>query len=232
MLGGLCVREALFLLAHDPEHKGRPRVHMPVLATGLAGATLVDLILARRIHVAGGRVHALAYDPRGVPLEHAEARALVEPVGEPVTDDARALVVGVRRPPRTADLVELLSLDVYARTLTRLVQTGRVKRTQRRLGRPVHQPDPDALINATGGLISATATTGGPDDPYSDALCALAGVLHLHGVLSPGDSAEIQHAAGVATGRLHGLSWPRSGVPEVTDAVRAAVDAIAVKVYG
>jgi len=231
MLGGLCVREALFLLAHDPEHKGRPRVHMPVLATGLAGATLVDLILARRIHVAGGRVHALAYDPRDgrIPLDHAQARTLVEEVAEPVTDHARALVTGVRRPTPAQDLIEIIGLDVYGRTLTRLVETGHVTRTQRRLGRPLHRPDQQALVEATGALISATQDIG--HDPDSDALCALAHILNLHGVLSPADSAEIGNAGRAGLTRLRALAPPLDGVPKVVDTVQAAVDAVTVKVY-
>ncbi|WP_203708832.1 GOLPH3/VPS74 family protein, partial [Asanoa iriomotensis] len=57
------LREELFLLGFD--NAGKPAVHPDSLDIGVAGARLVELVLAGRVAVTGGRLGVIGIAPTG-----------------------------------------------------------------------------------------------------------------------------------------------------------------------
>src|SRR5258705_11259401 len=63
LMRALSLRDDLFLLAHDDT--GKLGIPQPHIGAGLAGATLIELLLARRVAVVDGRLDVLDLSPTG-----------------------------------------------------------------------------------------------------------------------------------------------------------------------
>jgi hypothetical protein len=163
------VRDELFLLAHDDD--GRLIGSEPGISAGLAGATLIDLLLARRVAVVGGRLTVVDSATTGDP----EADATLEAIAENADPTG----------PRA--WVSWISAGVYDRTGGVLEATGVVRRTSaRRLGLlpvtrcvPVNTED---LVRLRSRLRYGVHSPAVPDASTA-ALCGLVRVLRLHASL-------------------------------------------------
>jgi hypothetical protein len=165
----LSLREDLFLLAHDDGGKLLiPEAH---ISTGLAGATLIELLLTRRVVVIDGRLDVVERSLTG----HDEIDATVQAI------DANTAPCGPRA------WVNWISHGGYERTLDTLVAAGVVRRsTVRRLGLVAVgrcQPEnPEDLVRVRSRVRFAIHGRELPDE-ITAALCGLVRVLRLESSL-------------------------------------------------
>ena len=165
----LSLRDDLFLLAHDDA--GRLIGSEAAIGAGLAGATLIDLLLSRRVAVVGGRLDVLDASPTG----DDETDATVEAI------DINTAPCGPRA------WVSWISHGAYERVADALVEAGVVSRTTvRRLGlvpstrcKPANSED---LVRVRARLRYAIHGRQ-PAVPATAALCGLVRVLRLESSL-------------------------------------------------
>jgi hypothetical protein len=165
-MGTLSLRDDVFLLSHRDD--GRLAGHEASIGAGLAGATLIDLLLSRRAVVSDGRLVVLDASPTGDP----ETDATVEAI------EANTAPCGPRA------WVSWISHGAYERIADATVRAGIVhRRTGRRLGFvPVtrHFPaNPEDLVRVRARVRFAIHSKELPD-PHTAALCGLVRVLRLH----------------------------------------------------
>jgi hypothetical protein len=162
---GLSVRDELFLLAHDA--RGKPLTSELRLSAGLAGATLIDLLVTGRIAVIDGRLDVV--DPTGT--------------GDPETDSTLEVIAANTAPAGPRAWVSWISHGAYDRIADALEARGLVERsTVRRLGVvPVQRCAPaaeDDLVRVRSRVRFAIHSPELPD-PSTAALCGLARALRL-----------------------------------------------------
>jgi hypothetical protein len=163
------MRNDVFLLAHD-DH-GRLIGTEPSISAGLAGATLIDLLLHERVAVIGGRLDVVDSATTG----DDECDATLEAIG------ANTAPTGPR------SWVSWISAGAYERAATELERASVIRRsTTRRLGlltinrcSPVNEED---LIRLRSRLRYALHSPDLPDAETA-ALCGLVRVLRLESSL-------------------------------------------------
>jgi hypothetical protein len=162
-----------FLIAHDPFDEGRLRISPELFGCGLVGAQLADLLLARRLGVAGDDLVVL--EPSGQ-LDEVDDY-VIEAVG------SQESVHPVR------SWVEPLQDGLYALVARKLVASGMVRRAQggRRIGRG-RQPDrfpPNDLLAASRPQQLLQQMLARPADLSLEmgVLAALLGALGMDGLL-------------------------------------------------
>jgi hypothetical protein len=160
------LRDDVFLLAHDDE--GRLIVSEPVIGSGLAGAVLVDLLLAGRVAVVGGRLDVIDSATTG----DSDCDATVEAIA---ANDA---------PTGPRAWVAWISDGAYERTATALESAGVIRKTTvRRLGLlPVTRcvpTNPDDVVRLRARLRYGVHSPDAPDLGTA-ALAGLVRVLRLH----------------------------------------------------
>jgi Golgi phosphoprotein 3 (GPP34) len=163
------LRTDLFLLAHDDA--GRLVGSEASVGAGLAGATLIELLLAGRVAVADGRLDVIDSAMTG----DEESDATLEAIG------ANSAPCGPRA------WVSWISHGAYDRVAEHLAAAGTVRRTTgRRLGLlPVQRCLPtldEDLIRVRARVRYAIHGTQLPD-PETAALCGLVRVLRLESSL-------------------------------------------------
>ena len=163
------LRTDVFLLAHD--EAGRLLGSEASIGAGLAGATLIELLLANRVAVVDGRLDVIDSALTG----DEEADATLEAIG------ANTAPCGPRA------WVSWISHGAYDRVAGGLAAAGVVRRTSaRRLGLvPVQRCLPaqdEDLVRVRGRVRYAIHGTQLPD-PYTAALCGLVRVLRLESSL-------------------------------------------------
>jgi hypothetical protein len=219
------VRDRLMLLAHDDDHGFGLRIHQPTLDVGLAGATLIDLLLAGWLQLAGEQV---LLTPAG---EHGST-------GDPISDQTLATIWAARRPARQLrTLLAALAPGLYQQVRDTQAAAGILTHTRSWLGRTRFTPtDPMVTTRARGGPRAAVqqvlSLRPGIADRADDAVCALLRVLHLHDALYLGTAADLDPALTAITTRLrHQAGAPYSGIATITDTVDALAGDITVAVY-
>jgi hypothetical protein len=165
----LSLRDDLFLLAHDDA--GRLIISEASIGAGLAGATLIDLLLSRRVAVVAGRLDVL--DP--APTDDEETDATIEAIAANTAPHG----------PRA--WVSWISHEAYERNAAALVEAGVVRRTTvRRLGllasNRCHPTNPEDLVRVRSRLRYAIHARQ-PAEPATAALCGLVRVLRLESSL-------------------------------------------------
>jgi hypothetical protein len=163
------LRNDVFLLAHDDD--GRLFVTEPVISSGLAGATLIDLLLSGRVAVVDGRLDVIDSAITGDPEADRTLEAIATDTG----------------PTGPRAWVSWLAADAYERTGLLLEAAGVVRRsTVRRLGL---LPAPRCAPTNIEDLVRLRARlryglhSAEPLDPATAALCGLVRVLRLHSSL-------------------------------------------------
>lgn len=222
------VRVELFLIAHDDvagfRHKYRPRISTAILGAGLAGALLVDLLLADQVRIAQGQVNF-----------HHSRRHGNDPIAE---DVIRQLAAAYDWLPLRA-VVAGLAQGLYERTVIHLIDENILTATAPRFGRTQYWPtDPAHAAHVQAHpRMRIRAALGGPlePDPATDALCALIRVLHLEASL------HLEFTNDHVSRRIETLGHrltqtaahePRLGaIPDIVAAVDAAAGDLAVAVY-
>lgn len=119
----LPLRDELYLIAHNDD-TGRPHLHPPALAVGLAGAVLIDLYLAGRI------ILHPANTALPVPEQRLQPRG-TQPVEDLIAD---AALTSLHRTggERLRAWLPAFATDLYERTRAGLVYTGILHRVTRR----------------------------------------------------------------------------------------------------
>lgn len=163
------LRDDVFLLAHDDG--GRLIVTEPSIGAGLAGATLIDLLLNERVAVAHGRLDVV--DPSGT--------------GDPEADATLAAIAANTEPCGPRAWVSWISHGAYERAGEALEADGVIRRTiTRRLGvLPVPRCQPtnvEDLVRVRSRLRYAVHGRDLPD-AHTAALCGLVRVLRLQSSL-------------------------------------------------
>lgn len=181
--------QELWLLGHD-EH-GTPHIHLPSLNVGLAGAVLVELVMAERITLRAGTI--CVYDRKGV--------------GEPLLDATRAAIDGEPGHRLLSIWLRWIADDIYQRATGALIAGGIVVREVHRrhlLGRrETYRPtDPLAASRARGAVSYAVRGRDSPDWQCV-ALCGLLGALGLQDVLYLAGSPAQLRARLQEIGRWH-----------------------------
>ena len=168
-MSGLSLRDDLFLLAHDDS--GKLVIHQAMIEAGLAGATLIDLLLAGRVAVSDGRLDVLD----------------ASPTGDAVADSTLHVIGANTKPCGPRAWVSWISDGAYERTGDSLESAGVVGRTTiRRLGvvtvKRCVPVSPDDLVRVRARLRYAVHGRDLPDAATA-ALCGLVRVLRLQGSL-------------------------------------------------
>ncbi|GIF13650.1 GOLPH3/VPS74 family protein [Actinoplanes teichomyceticus] len=213
------VREQFFLLAHDETRHMRPRLHLPALAAGLAGATVMDLLIAGRVAVASGAVHPDRFQ-----------RDLT---GDPVTDDALALILQVVPAPPLPELIRTVAPGVYERTAAALIHKGVLVQgppRRWRRGRGYEIADEGIVVRIRAKAGYRIAGRDAPS-PGADCLCALVAALGLHRALMRGERAEVdpllQRVVREMAESGRRARHPVGGAPAVAAAVLGVVQDLA-----
>lgn len=177
----LPLRDDLFLLAHDDA--GKPVIPETSIAAGLAGATLVDLLLSRRIRVVDRRLHLV--DPT--------------PTGDDEADATLDAIASNTAPCGPRAWIRWISNGAYERVAGALGAAGVVRRTTaRRLGLlTVNRCVPcnlEDLVRVRSRLRYAIHGRELPDAATA-ALCGLVHVLRLESsLLLSMDTSELRFA--------------------------------------
>jgi hypothetical protein len=163
------LRQDVFLLAHDDD--GRLVGAEPSISAGLAGATLIDLLLGARVAVVGGRLAVVDSALTG----DSEADATLEAIASNTAPTG----------PRA--WVSWISDGAYERTAASLESAGVVRRsTVRRLGL---LPAARCVAADVGDLVKLRArlrfgvASAEPPDGATAALCGLVRALRLQSSL-------------------------------------------------
>lgn len=211
------VREQLFLLAHDEDNHLRPRLHVPALGVGLAGAGIIDLMVAHRIHISNGRAYVSdLYDTQGS--------------GDPVTDHVLQRLRSLRAAPLLPALLRELGPDLYPRTLGALTAQGVITQG-RRFGRIRYEVARPALANRIRGKVRYRINGNDRPKVDTDALCALISALNLQDCLifqlsrDQTDDLLFQIATQIPSKVMVGD--PVAAIPKVAYAVHQAVGDLA-----
>ncbi|MEV4534918.1 GPP34 family phosphoprotein [Asanoa sp. NPDC049518] len=205
------LREELFVLGFD--NGGKPAVHPESLDIGVAGARLVELVLAGRVGVSGGRLGVI------------EALA----TGDAGTDALLAAIVRATKPPPLAGALSQLRSGAGDAVRADLLAEGVVtKVAQRRLGLvPVtrYPVDETVVRSITVRMWYAAHGRSQPDEPTA-ALCGL-----VHAVLLHDHVFTAMPLAGLDQ-RLREIRAKLSDpVREIVDAVGAMVASAAFAIY-
>jgi hypothetical protein len=165
----LSLRDDLFLLAHDDA--GKLIGTEPGIGAGLAGATLIDLLLSGRVAVVAGRL-----DVRDD-----------SPTGDGETDATVDAIAANTAPSGPRAWVSWISHGAYERIGDALVEAGVVRRvTVRRLGllpsTRTLPGNPDDLVRVRARLRYAIHGRQSAE-PATAALCGLVRVLRLESSL-------------------------------------------------
>jgi hypothetical protein len=165
----LTLREDLFLLAHDDA--GKLLIPEANISAGLAGATLIGLLLDGRIGVTDGRLDVL--DPT--------------PTGDDESDETMAAIAANTAPVGPRAWVSWISHGAYGRISDAMVQAGLVRRaTGRRLGLvPVTRTFPRDLSDLVRvrSRVRYAVHAKLPPEPETAYLCGLVRVLRLESSL-------------------------------------------------
>ncbi|AEV83574.1 hypothetical protein ACWT_2867 [Actinoplanes sp. SE50] len=212
------VREQLFILAHDETRHMRPRLHVPALSAGLAGATVMDLLIAQRVMIESGTVQPDWYQR--------------ETTFDPVTDDVLALIMQKAPGPALPGLIRAIAPSMYERTAAALIHKGVLLESPARRWRKKEYE-----IAEEGISVRVRAKVGyrldGRDGPSPDAdcLCTLVSALGLHAALLRGTRAELeplmQRISRDLPDRARPTRHPIGGAPAVAAAVLALVQDLA-----
>jgi hypothetical protein len=163
------LRDDVFLLAHDDA--GRMVISEPVIGAGLAGATLIDLLLQGRVAVSQGRLDVID-------------SALT---GDEESDTTLTAIAANTAPTGPRAWVSWISHGAYARAADHLEAAGVIQRSStRRFGllptarcTPVQ---PEDLVRVRARIRFALHARELPE-PETAALCGLVRVLRLEGAL-------------------------------------------------
>jgi hypothetical protein len=163
------LRNDLFLLAHDDQ--GRLAVPEAAIGAGLAGATLIDLLLAHRVAVIDGRLDVVDRST----------------TGDEETDATIAAIAANTAPCGPRAWVSWISHGAYGRVANLLAGGGLIERTTvRRLGLVPSQrcrpADEDDLVRVRSRVRFAIHGKDLPDAATA-ALCGLIRVVRLESSL-------------------------------------------------
>jgi hypothetical protein len=210
----LNLADELLLLVYDDA--GAPRAGKQAVEYGLAGALLMELMLAGRLAVPDQRV--VVTDP--------------SPTGDPLTDQALARIAADRRGRRPKGWIDPLSNGLRDRALDRLVQAGLLRREADRVlwvfprtrfpSASGSEPLPEGETRRR--LLAAVDATG-PVDQRTAALCALVRAIGIERLAVPDrPKRQVQDRFQV----IAPASWPADAVRRaITDAEAAAAAAVA-----
>jgi hypothetical protein len=218
------VRDQLFLIAHDEEKRFRPWINVGAIGIGLAGATVMDLLIANRVMVHGGKAYLVD------PYERTLTR-------DALTDYVLLTVRDMEPTPPLAALLAHLGPAMYDRTLGGLLNAGFLSRLTRRRRANYGPTDPGLMVSIRSkvryrfnGDLSATIVT--------DALCALVSAVQLHDALMFHlRRSEVDDRLQEISARIPMLvardmpGSPSSAIPDVADAVRQAIGDLATAVF-
>lgn len=202
----------LFLMSHH--ESGKPLIHRPSMALGLAGAVLVELALSDRVTVVQGR--ATVTDRTRT--------------GDPIIDGLATLILRDRANRDVTYWIKKVADDVYDRTRHQLVASGvLVPVTSRLLGMLPYTryqlADLASVVRASARV--RFAVEGWREaDALSAALCGLVAVLQVEGEL------YLDQPSSQLIGRLRAIAAEHSPVvKELVGIVDALVGEAAVAVY-
>ncbi|MGC5018720.1 GOLPH3/VPS74 family protein [Micromonospora sp. DT47] len=217
----LPLRDELYLLGHDDD-TGQLHLHQRALALGLAGAVLIDLFLAGRIHL-GPRDDVRAATDQRIRL-HTDT-----PVGDLIADSALSSIRHAAPPLRM--WLRTSSTDMYDRTRAGLVAAGILRQhSQRRLGGLLRTDSYQATdrkwaIVARARLRYLVAGREQPDN-HTAALAGLTAVLGLT------EHLYLDHDTTTVTTHLKAIADQHyQAVRDITTAVDATIGDLATAAY-
>jgi hypothetical protein len=200
--------ERLLLLAYKDD--GTPEGDADAVDYGLAGAVLMDLMLAGRVDLAESRV---------VVTDAA-------PTGDPVLDEVLTKIAAAAKPAPPQDWVQELTL-LRERLLGRLVERGVLRRERDkvllvfpRTRYPASTGGEPAVETETRRELQSAVDGAGPVDPRTAALCALVRAAGLDGVVFPGRPSEQlrERLAAIAS-----TAWPDRAVGQALKELEEAI---------
>ena len=201
--------QELWLLGHD-EH-GTPHIHLPSLNIGLAGAVLIELVMAERITLRAGTI--CVYDRKRV--------------GEPLLDATRTAIANERGQRLLPIWLRWIAEDIYERTTGAMIAAGLVVRevSRRHLlaRRETYRPTDPLAASRTRGAVSYAVRGHDNPDWQCVALCGLLGALSLQDVLYlAGSSSDLRN-------RLQQIGrWHHQDVQAIVTAVDRLLGDVAV----
>lgn len=205
----LPLRDELYLLAHD-DNTGSARLHTGSLSVGLAGAILVELLLAGRVTLRDGRIK----------------NEYLDAAGDLITEAAMAHVRGGPTLPYVAGWLRgFADAGLYERIRANLLAVGILRRNPRRLRADLYPPVHTVWTVWARGRIRSVLYGYDPPDAQCAALCGLVDVLGIHEHLSLNEPPnQLRHALRVvASGHLPPVRHVIATVAEVVGDLATAV---------
>lgn len=200
--------ERLLMLAYKDD--GTPEGDADAVDYGLAGAALMDLMLAGRVGVDDGRV--VVGD--------------ATPTGDPVLDEVLATIAAAEEPQPPQEWVRRFP-HLRERLLDRLVERGVLRRERDkvllvfpRTRYPASTGAEPAVETETRQQLQSAVDGPGPVEPRIAALCALVRAAGLEGVVFPGRPSEQlrDRLAAVASS-----AWPDRAVRQALQELEEAI---------
>ncbi|GAB7043965.1 MULTISPECIES: GOLPH3/VPS74 family protein [Catenuloplanes] len=220
------VRDRLFLLAHDNDHDLAPHIRPDLLDFGLAGATLIDLLLDGWIQVYDGTIWLTS--ATGLP-------------GDIIGDRTLQHLFTRTSPRPVRDVLYEISPTMYARTRAILIADGTIRERRRRFRGPAYRiSDPRAAGVPRAG-VRAVVLAAAERKPLTrlagtDALAALVNAVHLYPPLHLDlRDAQIRSLLNLNTRAIAVRARPGAparAIPFIAGCVEDAVAEHAVAVYG
>jgi hypothetical protein len=220
------VRDRLFLLAHDEGNDLAPHVRPELLDFGLAGATLMDLLLDGWIQVYDGSIWLTG--ATGLP-------------GDTIADRTLQHLITRTSPRPVRDVLYEISPTMYTRTQSTLIADGTIRQRRRRFrGTGYRINDPRAAGVPRAGVRAVVLATAERKPLIrlagTDALAALVNAVRLYPPLCLGlGDAQIRSLLNLNTRAIAVRARPGAparAIPFIAGCVEDAVAEHAVAVYG
>jgi len=229
----LCVRHALFLIAHDEDSGFRRRLHPVTLNFALSAALLCDLVLSESCVVRGSELVLPVRPPASADpvTAHYYAAAVARmrrgPGAQTEPTDSRGTPQGLG----LRAVLFLFAADVTARTQEQLTTAGILSKHRDWFGRTRYSlTRPDLADSAR--LPARDAVTG----QYSAigvTLCTLVRSLGLHDALLLLDRSQLEPVlAHIERLMREGTSEPLAMIPVINDTLRGVIKERVVGVMG
>ena len=218
------LHEQLFLLAHDEDHRMRPTVHLPALGVGLAGAALIDLMDAGRVHIPDG-------PPYGPCVTDLYDRS---PATDPVTNHVLQSIRTLDKVPPMPALLRELGADLYDRTLGGLIAQG-VIAPQQHWGRTRHHLVRSGTTVYIRAEIRSRVDARSRPNVNTDSLCALIWALNMHDCLFIASRrAEVDELLVTVMQQIPDVAptgSPLQAIPHIAQSIRLAVGDLATAAF-
>lgn len=232
------VREQLWLLAHDDDRGLSPLIDRRAIGIGLAGATLIDLMLSDSITIDDGYVYPHQQEPTRAARHAAGSRSPTRESPPGTANPLTASVLHMIRDLHAVRITDVLrdpGLRLYERTFAALIAAGIVIEHRRTLRSTRYRLDDPATSGWVRSQFTRRLYRPVTATAALDGLCALIWALNLHSrLVLPYSTAEADTLLHTIVDELParaGPDAPAIAIANLAIAVRHAVGDLATSAF-